>query len=513
MRIPNTHVRWISLAAAGSLLLAGCQSANSRGDAQDGTDSQAAESTTKLTVATPQAIPTLDAFNSVGNSGVTANYAIFDTPIKRVGESYEPGLASSWENPDPLTWVLTLREDVKFHSGATLTAQDVVASLERLAFTENTSASNWRQLESVEATDDYEVTLKTTEPMVTMLASLSLAFIVGPKDEIDQPDYFQRPNGTGPFKVDSFVANDRLSVVRNDDYYGDDVVPSAIDFVFLPEASSRVSALITGEVDFTWGVGPDQLPALQSDDDITITTEPSWSFYITLINQNEPPFDDVRVRRALRHAVDLETIQESLFGDAASIATAPISQTIYGYAEQDPYDYDPELARELLAEAGYPNGFESTLKWEQGGGINLDSLASALVSDWAEVGITLEPIQQERATWVDDVIGLNFDLVMDQQDNLTGDADNSLNRLFACSAGRVPMPCHEELDTALANAQSEFDEERRLDYLAQAQSILWDEVMAYYPLELTMSYAMRNDVTGFAPEGDGTPNFTTLSRP
>src|SRR5262249_8028834 len=152
-------------------------------------------------------------------------------------------------------------------------------------------------------------------------------------------------------------------IVKNANYWGGPPLLDQITFLELPDVSSRVNALTTGEIDVTWGLPPDQLPTIQSNPDLTVETAPSLAFYYQWFNNSRKPFTDAHVRQALWYALDLPTITSALFGNSATVAQAPITSNTFGFAAQQPYSHDPAKAKQLLADAGYPNGFSTTIQY------------------------------------------------------------------------------------------------------------------------------------------------------
>ncbi|MGH3748628.1 MAG: ABC transporter substrate-binding protein, partial [Micromonosporaceae bacterium] len=184
-----------------------------------------------------------------------ASKQIFDTLVVKDGQDYQPDLATKWEQPSPKEWVFHLREGVKFHDGKPLAAEDVKFSIERLAESESPLGPLWESLDAVEATDDSTVTIRTKEPLGgSMLANLSLLYVT-PAATTEEKDFFDKPVGTGPFQVKNFVPGERLDLKANAKYWDGKPKLNTLNFRNIPEESSRVTALRSGEVDVVWNVG------------------------------------------------------------------------------------------------------------------------------------------------------------------------------------------------------------------------------------------------------------------
>nr|WP_281352520.1 ABC transporter substrate-binding protein [Phytoactinopolyspora alkaliphila] len=420
-----------------------------------------------------------------------------------------PVLAESWENPDETTWVFTLRDGVEFSDGTPLTADDVKASAERLIEMEGPLAPLWAPVESVEASDESTVTFTTSQPLGTLPSTLSLLFI-GSAEQMDDDAYWQQPIGTGPFVVERFVPDERVVLTRNEDYWGDPATPDRVEIVSIPEESSRITALHNGEIDAMSTIPPDQVGEVDSADGIVYETGPSFTYYFIWFNQYQEPFDDVRVRQAMWHAVNVEGIVNDLFGDMASLAGAPIAQAVFGAPALEHYPYDPDRARQLLTEAGYPDGFETEIHWPLEGGPNIRGLAQAFVSDWADVGVTVEPLEKERAQWLEDFGNMNWHMNLQTNATGTGDADFTLGRLYVCSADRMGY-CSEKLDDLLTQARASLDPDEREALYAQASQVIWDDAVGIFPADLANNTAYRDNVEGYVFPPNGRPYFAPVS--
>jgi peptide/nickel transport system substrate-binding protein len=183
---------------------------------------------------------------------------------------------------------------------------------------------------------------------------------------------------------------------------------------------------------------------------------------------------------------------------------------VFGSAQLPAYSYDPELAKRLLAEAGYPNGINTSLQWPLEGGPNIRAMAQAFVSDWAKVGIKVEPLEKERATWLKDFGALTWDMNLQTNTTGTGDADFTLNRLYTCAAKRLGY-CNPALDSILVKARESLDQNERKTLYAQADKLLWDDAVGIFPVDLKNNFAIRENVKGFQMPVNGRPDFAQVS--
>jgi peptide/nickel transport system substrate-binding protein len=493
----------ISSLSAAAAYLAGCSVG---GGGQDG----AAQ---VLEAAFAQPINDLDPHgpSSVDEATLLAARLIYDTPVRRNGERLEPSVAASWEQPDANTWVLALRDDVTFHDGSRLTAHDVKASLERVKNAGTAQSALWTSVETVEAVDEHTVRITTAQPLGTMLVNLTLLFIL-PAGKMNRPDFFRKPIGSGPFSVQAFTPSAELSLQATKGYWGGGTQLQQVKLPYIPETSSQITSVRTGDLDLIWPVPPDQLRELEGVDGVTMQTVPSYVYYFNWFNCGREPFNDSRVRRAMWHAVDVAGIVKSLFGTGAEPMTAPIPSTVFGHAAQQPYVYDPDLARRELAEAGLPDGFRTSLMWFGSTGPLAGELAQALISGWAEIGVTVEPQRLEKAEWLRRLNALEWDMDLQTNTVTTGDADFTLGRLYTSEANRMGY-ANPELDDVLQEAHEVSDQSRRDELYAQACKTIWDDAVGIFPAGLNSTYGVRDSVEGFVPAPSNQPELrgVTLS--
>lgn len=433
---------------------------------------------------------------------------IFDSLVIRSGSDYVPSLASKWTQRDDKTWEFTLRDDVTFYDGTPLTSKDVKASLERIAKSATPQAALWSTLDTVDA-GDGTVTIRTKEPLGTMLPNLSLLFVV-PADKLGDKSFFDDPVGSGPFKVGSFTPSDHVNMVANKDYRGKKPSLKRLKAPYIPEIQTRITSLKSGDVDVTWSVPPDQIESLRQADGIALELTDSYVYYFNWFNCSRKPFTDARVRRAMWHALDVKTVVSRLFGDTAKVATAPIPSTVFGHAPQTPYTYDPDKAKALLAEAGYPNGFSASVMWSTGIAPQIKSVAQAFRTYWSKVGVQVKLEELEQATWLKRLTALDWDMDLQNNSCTTGDADFTLGRLYTTEANRLGYS-NKTLDSVLGQARAETDQGKRKALYAKACKIIWDDAAGIFPMDLAATYARRTSVKNFEPAPNNQPMFTKVT--
>lgn len=494
-------------------LLAGC--AGPSGD----NDVTTKPSVLKIGVADALAIATEPAY--VGNPATQAlNAEIYQQLIGYKDGEALPELAKSWENTDT-SWTFTL-DDATFSDGSPVTSEDIKASIERIADPDLGAATGalWRGvLESIETPDVKTVVINTVAPIGTILPNLSVLNIspavqLRPIQKELQLELgtANLPIGSGPYILESHSSEQSAVLVANENYWGDKPTVDRLEYVYIPELTARYTALETGEIDFTWGVPPDQLARLKGLDGITVETLPANSIYVLYLNGSRAPFDDPNVRLAMRTAVDMEQLAKDLFPEYGEVATAPLPSGVFGYEKQTPYPYDPDGAKAMLADAGLPDGFSVNLQYVSGSAPQLDQLVQGMISYWAKIGVAVNPVPMEAAAWGADLKAVNFDMSINTSGTPTGDADYTLSRLYSANAPDAEVPYsgvrNPELDAAILTAKTSQDRDVRQEAYATAMSIMWDQAIAIWPIQPPVVYAYRTDrVSGVTLPPVPTPLF------
>jgi peptide/nickel transport system substrate-binding protein len=331
----------------------------------------------------------------------------------------QPWLASSFENPDPLTWVFTIRDDVTFWDGTPMTAEDVAYSWSRHVGVDSTSvqAFNFANVASVEATDDSTVTVTLTAPDPGIPAKAALYVHVQQKAYIEEAgDALGGPDspgmGTGPFSITSYSSADGATLTRFDDYWAGDSKVGVLEFVVISDPDTARLAMSSGEIDGFFDV---PLIATRQWDDLdnaTMTYVTGAYNDMLTMDVSSAPFDDVKVREAMGHLIDREGLLAPLFNDRATSAYTIVPATQFesslgadGAAalyEELPAvpEFSIDLAREALAASASPDGFEvdlpvdTTQPW-------MSPLAQSLAENASEIGITVNVVPVSSADWID----------------------------------------------------------------------------------------------------------------
>ncbi|MCA9838907.1 MAG: M48 family metalloprotease [Trueperaceae bacterium] len=470
----------------------------------------------------------LDPYKSAAGGEIDAFSQIFDPLIIPDREDYSPTphLAESWENVDDVTWVFKLRQGVTFQDGnevfpeganRELTADDVVYSINR--FLEVSTSFTLGEIESVTALDKYTVEIKTAKPDPFLLSDpnrLARVLIV-PHEAIEQlgdEGFAQNPIGSGPFELESFIPDQELKLVRNEDYF---ITPNldGVEFVFIPDPTVQTIALEAQDIDVvSYLFNIDSVTQLSENPDLTLL--PGAGSYRGLgFNVTTSPFDEFEVRDAISKAIDIDA--------AVNAVVAPYGRRAYGQVpywfefKEDPeladlWSYDPEGALEELAEAGFTDSDGDGILDRDGEPLTLTiktipgsqvRVLTILVTQLKELGIDANLLQQDVAVWADDLqtgndTGIFFDYSFA---SLTG----LYSLFYGGNAGKTNTHFYSnpEVDALLDEASATLDFETRNSLWLEAQrKIMADR--AGIPLYFENGYAIVNNyVKDFVPGSAG----------
>lgn len=438
---------------------------------------------------------------------------IYDTLIVQQEDlELVPGLAESWTQLDDLTWEFRLREGVTFHNGEPLRASDVKFTLDRLRnpATAAPAAFLVTFIDEITVIDDLTFTIKTKTPFAPMLSHLAhtATSILNEKAVVEAgDDYGTRVAiGTGPFKFVLWETASRIVLERNPNWWGGEVLPSQVIFRPIPEGTVRAIELETGGVDIVYGLEPLDARRLENDPNVKIAAVETLATSYIGFNTQKPPFNDVRVRRAINHAIDVDTIVEVVYRGQAVRATGPISPRVFGAnLELEPYAYDPELARQLLAEAGHPAGFTTSI-WTNDNPLRIQ-IAEIVQAQLAELGIDVRIQVLEWGTYLNDTAAGLHDMFILGWVTVTADADYGLYALFHSSqygsAGNRTFWSHPRVDELLDLGRTEADPELRAAYYKEAQEIIASEAPWIFLLITTEENGLRANIDGFVPHPAG----------
>ena len=447
-----------------------------------------------------------------------------------------PGLAESWQTLDELTWEFKLRQGVKWHDGSPFTADDVVFTFARAADVPNSPSSfaTYLKGKTIEKIDDFTVRVTTERPYPLMPNDLSTFSIVSKKygEGASTEDYNsgKATIGTGVFRFVEWVPGDRLVLERNDDYWGEKAEWDKVIIKPIKAGPARVAALLAGDVDFIDNVPTVDIKRLKEDPNINVVQGISNRvIYLHLDHQRDDspyvkangggpiknPLKDLRVRKAISMAINRDAIVEHVMEGVAIPAGQLLPEGFFGVSPNlKPMPYDPEGARKLLAEAGYPDGFELTIHGPNDRYINDAKIAEAIAQMLTRVGIKTavetmpKSVYFRRASRGGPNDTPEFSFILVGWGSGTGEASSPLKSLLhtydkergfgASNRGRYSNP---EVDRLIEEALATVDDAKREQLLAKATEIAIEDV-GIIPLHYQVNtWAMRKGIT-YTPRTD-----------
>ncbi len=454
-----------------------------------------------ITIAQGVDVSTLDPHMSNDTPTTNVMFNMFDALLRRdVEMNLLPALAESYTQIDDLNWSITLRQGVTFHNGEPFDAAAVKFSYERVLNPDYRSpqASGIRFVESVDIVDDYTVQITTSQPYPLLPNQMSAIAILPPQyyAEVGTDGFRQHPVGTGAYVFQEWRRDERLVVEANPDYFlGTPAIERAV-FRPIPETATRMAELQSGAVDLIVNVPPHQVRVLENAPDLAAATAPSARIlFIVLTTIEEGPLQDVRVRQALNYAVDQQAIVDAILEGYGIPLAAPAPQASFGfYPDLEGYGYDPDRARELLADAGYPDGFEVVFEApsgrylmdrEVGQAVNGFLEAVGIQTDFSilEWGVFVGKLYEKAgATMM--LLGLGSSL-MDVDSYLYGQLRTGQISSYYSD---------EELDALLDASRTEMDVEKRIELLYEIQRLSHEQA-ALIPLYQQVDiYGIRDRV-------------------
>lgn len=421
---------------------------------------------------------------SIGNeqNSWQVYYQIFDTLIFRENDgTYSPRLAEKWEmSEDGMELTFWLRDDVNFHNGEKFTAEDVKFTVERLLESPYTS-DIVIGIKGAEIIDDYTIKIIMEHPygaILDCIAEVNFSIVCKKAVEEDEEGYARNPVGTGPYKFSEWSTGEKIEVVAFDDYYRGRASIDGITFKIMNDTSTAAIALERGELDILPRVALTDKNSLTENEEIKwYETDLAGSTFV-IFNYQKGPFSKREVRQAVGYAIDKEAMLQGASEGQGTVIQSILPPACFGYSEDFVgSEYDPEKAKALLAEAGYPNGFSAVLK------TNEDPMyykpAEILQGQLSQIGINLEIEKMERGAFFTDAYGGNFEISVFNTTCPVPDADSILHFYFhssqieaGCNLGYVN---NAEFDQILTKAQQSTDADERMELYNKANEIVRDD--------------------------------------
>lgn len=521
---------WATLLVVASLLLTACPAAAPAGSggADTGAAPAAGEEAAGGTLIVGRGGDSVGLDSGTQTDGESARVinTIVDGLVALSGTSTEPipWLAESWETEDSQTWTFHLRQGVTFHDGTPFNAEAVKWNMDRWRDPEN----EWRfgrtfeyydiefgtdlAIEEVTVVDEYTVQLKLSAPSGVLLAKLAEHFVFGmnsPTAVMEQGDKYGTAAGTavgtGRFKFVEWVPDDHITVERNEEWWGGAPKLERIIFRSIPDNSARFAELQAGTIHQA-DLAQTDLPMAAEDANIVIYEKPSLSTGYIAFQQCTDPFDKLEVRQAIAHAVNWAALIPAFYGDYGQLAGSFQPPAIMGHnPDIQPYEYNPDKAKELLAAAGLPDGFETDFWYIpviRGYFPDSKAIGEAIAADLAKVGIKVNLLTEDWGAYLDDRNQGKFPMWMLGWGSDNGDPDNYIGYHFAHPVGEPkPEDCYgnDELAQLLIDGRIEADPAAREAIYMQAEELVHADVARIPVVWTTSTTVFRKEVQGYEP--------------
>jgi len=458
----------------------------------------------------------LDNHSDADTASLIAHHMVYDRLVRRnesTGE-IEPMLAESWEYTDELTLVFHLRQGVKDHKGNPFTAEDVKFSLERQKELLR-AAGDIETVDTVEVVDDATVQLNLHTPSAPLLNLLS-----------DAPCSIQSSHsmdsgawecvGTGPYILTDWQAGDSLTFTRNEDYWGGCPKTEKIIFRLIPEVSSRLIALETGEIDICQKVTANDKDKVAENPELVLFEAPSAGVEYIVLNCDAEPFSNMKVRQALSAATDREQLVQAVFQGNGVVNNSILgpgvpyhADDLSGYA----YDYDLDRAKELLAEAGYADGFAFTMLVK---GSQQQLTAQVLQAQYKEVGVEMDIQFSENTAFFDALNRGDFDAGMITLSNSSGEPIAQCDKLYGGnfgSAGNRGKYLNERYDELYDASFAETDYDKRGELFLEMQQITAEECPFICMMCANLYTGAVKGLEGYTQRGTNTAIYRDIYLP
>lgn len=465
-----------------------------------------AQEGSELRVSTMSEPTSYDPIGGTSGADHLVLYATYDTLIDYTPDTLEaaPGLAESWDTSDPTTIVLKLRDGVKFHDGSKFDAEVVKYNLDRVRAEGSILASNVSSISEVNVIDPLTVEIKLSHPDAGLLLILAdRPGMMVPKD-VNTEELAKHPIGTGPWMFVSSRRDQQTEMKANPDYWGGKVAVENLTYRYIANATTRCSALLSGQIDFATHLPVSCISSMEKDPELAVWAEPTTGIRNVSFNLTIKPFDDIRVRQALSLATNRDDVAKAEFGKSLP-AGAFLPPAHWAAPKDAEIAYDPEQAKALLKEAGFENGLSFDFLVYP----IFSRIGEVLKENWAQVGVDAKIVTPELKQAINDFYSdRRYGILLG---NWSGRPDPA-QTLFALfgkesfyNAGRAETPGFEQ---AMQKQAAATDKSERADLLREAQEDIRKNVVAF-PVDhpfLVLGY--RKDVKGISFNLYGKPKFT-----
>lgn len=460
-----------------------------------------------LVYAIPADPSTFDAMNVAMASEILINNNIYSRLVVSDGAGgFKGDLAESWTN-DEMSYTFVLKKGVKFHNGEELKAIDAVFSI-TAAKESPYMASYSGAIKDAVVIDDYSFVINLLYPYAPFIASINQISIENQKAVTDAgKDYGQNPVGTGPYKFVSHSTGQNVKLERFDDYFNGAVPIKNVEFRVITDSNTTLASLKAGEIDIANDLPEIAMEELKKDPKFTLHPFPALHIYYVIMNNSIKPFDNVLVRQAINYAIDKDSLVTAALEGNGAKANTIINEATFGYsAKIKGYEYDVKKAKDLLTQAGYPNGFEATFKTMDG---TFKKAAELVQGDLSKIGITLNLEMVEANTYFQDLQSGNYEMG-NMAITLSPDADD-WQMVFSSTGGfNLQKYNNPKVDTLFSDARKLLDKNQRLAKYEELLQILENDapiVPLFFP---TNYFTAKSDLKFGTIDPNGTIDVTQM---
>jgi len=439
----------------------------------------------------------------------SANYIfgkVYEGLVKTNKEmEFQPSLATEWKQLDDVTWEFKLRQGVTFHDGTAFQAHAVKQTMERVLDKRLGSprAAVFSMVKEVKVVDDFTVQFILNDPFAPLLSVLASneGSILSPKAIGEQGEKLAKhPVGTGPFVFHSWTPGQEIMLVRNEKYWGAKPKVDQVVFKVVPEDATRLAMVETGEAHIGDQLPLTELERVQSSAAMSLVRTEGLGVEWIGFNVKKKPFDDVRVRQAIAYAVEKDAIISGVYNNVGSKTDSALSPKVFGFHPSlRGYDYDLNKAKQLLGEAGYPNGFKTTIITDDRK--ERINVAEVIQSQLKGIGVDVEVKVMEYGAYLDMTAKGRHDMFIGGWGNATGDADYNQFNVFHSSSqgdtGNHAFYANPQVDQLIEQGRKEKDLEKRKQIYAKAQEIELAEVPVIPIRTIDHVAAVSKNVQGF----------------
>lgn len=479
------------------ILFSGCSNEDNSKDSKSKENKDTAKAQSRnIVVAIPQDPDFLDPHLAEAAGTREVLFNVFEGLLKptETGELAN-ALAEDYKvSDDGLTYTFKLRKNVEFHDGKTFSAKDVQYSYERLAGTKTGKplSSSFSNVASIEAPDDSTVVIKLKENEAFFPVAVTAPVIPDGYEDSNK-----KPIGTGPFKFVEYAPNQKLVLEKHDKYYADLPEVEKVEFRILPDQEAAFLAFQAGEIDIYPRIGTEKQEQL--GDGFTSVSSPQNLIQLLALNHDKKPFNDEKVRKALFYAVNAdELIQGVALGKGTKVRSnmSPIMDKFYEKNLEGTYAYDPEKAKKLLTEAGYPDGFKLKITVPSNYQFHVDT-AQVIIEQLSQVGVKADIELVEWSVWLEEVYKKrNYETTIIGLDGKL-DPYQILDKYLSTADNNFFNYRNPKFDKVLGAARTEKDEAKRVSYIKDAQRILNEDAAAVYIMDPNTNISFKSGLDNY----------------